>query len=107
MSGRGQDEQPPSDDGPNKAQAEFERYKTRLAATQPIYPGQPAMMMPWAISPGGLPGWALPPSLAAMAPMMPPPTPAPPARLLRALPGVSGRPCGSRSSSSMRRSAAG
>lgn len=44
-------------DMPNKAQAEFDRYKARLGAT---YQPQPGMMLPWAVPGGGIPAWAVP-----------------------------------------------
>ncbi|MBY0332008.1 MAG: hypothetical protein K2X49_15200 [Acetobacteraceae bacterium] len=44
---------PPADQ-PNKAQAEFERYKARLGGMQA------AMIVPWGMPPGGVPGWPSP-----------------------------------------------
>lgn len=47
-------------EGTNAAEAEFQRYKARMA-------GQP-MMVPMMMAPGMGPGWAMPPSLAALGP---------------------------------------
>lgn len=69
------DSQPEGGHTPNKAHAEFERYKARLTTMQPT---QDAVMMPWGASAGGMPGWALPPSLAMASSMMPSPYPAMP-----------------------------
>jgi hypothetical protein len=51
---------------PNKAQAEFQRYKKRMEGQQPG--GAPAVMMPFVVPPGseGVPGWAVPPSVAML-----------------------------------------
>lgn len=46
---------PPPAGPPNQAQAEFERYKARLGGMQA------AMIVPWGMPPGGVPGWPLPP----------------------------------------------
>src|SRR5207342_8768 len=63
--------------GSAKAQAEFQRYKARMAATQGPGAGQgpgpgqgnPVYMVPIGYpQPGGVPGWAFPPSLAPLTP---------------------------------------
>ncbi|MDA8051264.1 MAG: hypothetical protein M0002_14895 [Rhodospirillales bacterium] len=44
------------------AEAEFARYKARMAAAGPMM--MPVMMPPGGVMPGAMPGWAVPPSLA-------------------------------------------
>jgi hypothetical protein len=59
-------------DGSAKAQAEFQRYKQRMAAGAPGSGAAPqgVYMVPVAMPPGGtgMPGWAVPPSLASLSP---------------------------------------
>lgn len=46
----------------NAAEAEFARYKARMAG------GMAPMMMPMMMAPAGMPGWAVPPSVTSFAP---------------------------------------
>jgi hypothetical protein len=50
----------PASDAPNKAQAEFDKYKARLGGG----PAQGPVMVPWGMPPGAMPGWGMPPSFA-------------------------------------------
>jgi len=67
-----------SGDSANKAKSEFERYKARLGTIQPMQAGimQAGMVMPFGAFPAGAPGWAIPPSVSAMATTVPPVYPA-------------------------------